>query len=207
MEVIMRDNLYEHFYDPTNNFKEEPRAFCYDLSQELISKAEIQNPSNWYTHEKTINAILLLLFCWNFASPITKKLKRQDINDLLKKTSKDLKILENKTILNFDKHDEKIIKNVYKEFKSILGQTGASKTLSLMNPKLFVMWDTKIRGRLRKSLINGIANGEKPEHYLKFLKGINCIIKRYNLENKVDQSSPIAKKIDEYNYVEIIMKS
>lgn len=207
MEVIMRDNLYEHFYDPTNNFKEEPRAFCYDLSQKLISKAKIQNPNNWYTHEKTINAILLLLFCWNFASPITKKLKRQDINDLLKKTNKDLKALENKTILHFDKYDENIIKNIYKEFKSVVGQTGASKALSLLNPKLFVMWDTKIRGRLKKFLIKGIDNGKNPEHYLKFLKGTNLIIKRYKLEDKVNQSSPIAKKIDEYNYVEIIMKS
>lgn len=207
MEVIMTDNLYEHFYDPTNNFKEEPRAFCYDLSQKLISKAKIQNPNNWYTREKTINAILLLLFCWNFASPITKKLKKQDINDLLRKTNKDLKALENKTILNFDKYDEKIIKDIYKEFKSVVGQTGASKALSLINPKLFVMWDTRIRGRLKKFLIKGIDNGKKPEHYLKFLKGINLIIKRYKLEDKVNQSSPIAKKIDEYNYVEIIMKS
>jgi len=34
----MADKLYEHLYDPTKKFIEELRAFCYDLSQKLISQ-------------------------------------------------------------------------------------------------------------------------------------------------------------------------
>lgn len=202
----MSDDLYEQFYDPTDNFKEEPRAFCYDLSRELISEAKNQVSDDWYMCEETVTAILLLLFCWNFASPITKKLKRQDIRDLLEKTKSNLKTLDTKTIMNFDKHDEKVITNVYREFKDALGQTGASKALSLLNVKLFVMWDTDIRARLRKYLIKGIDNGREPEHYLRFLKGIKTIIKKYHLEKKIPQEAVIAKKVDEYNYVEIRMK-
>jgi len=58
-------------------------------------------------------------------------------------------------------------------------QTGASKALGLLNPELFVMWDTKIRKRLKKEHIKGIDNGETPENYLKFLYGIKYIIKEY----------------------------
>ena len=86
-----------------------------------------------------------------------------------------------------------------------MGQTGASKALSLLNPKLFVMWDTKIRKRLKKELITGIGNGEKSENYVTFLKGIQRIINEYNLKQKLPLDSIVAKKVDEYNYVKIIM--
>ena len=86
-----------------------------------------------------------------------------------------------------------------------MGQTGASKALSLLNPKLFVMWDTKIRRRLNKELIKGINNGKTPESYLRFLYGIKDIIEKYKIKDKLPRSAIVAKKIDEYNYVKIIM--
>lgn len=203
----MNDDLYEHFYDPTREFAKEPRAFCYDLSRKLIDKAKNQCQKGWYMHEKTIDAILLLLFCWNFAALITKKLKRQDIRSLLKKTKGKLVILDSKTITSFDEQDEKTVADIYEEFRKTLGQTGASKALSLLNEKLFVIWDTGIRARLKKSIMRGIDNGQESRHYVKFLKETKNVIEKYGLGKKIPQGTYIAKKIDEYNYVEIIMKS
>jgi hypothetical protein len=85
-------------------------------------------------------------------------------------------------------------------------QTGASKALSLLNPELFVMWDTKIRRRLNRSLIPGIRNGELSAQYVLFLKGIQQIIINYKIKEKIPHGESVAKKIDEFNYVKIIMK-
>jgi hypothetical protein len=86
-----------------------------------------------------------------------------------------------------------------------MGQTGASKALSLMNPDLFVMWDTKIRKRLNKCLIPNISNGEEDEHYITFLKGIKSLIDRYELARRIPPGASLAKKIDEFNYAKLIM--
>jgi len=211
---VLTDGFYKDFHDPTAEFYEkEHRAFCYDVSRRLIEEAKNQDPANWHTHEKTINGILLLLFCWNYRAIKTKGLKRENVIKLLEETKEYLEKLKNERISDFDNLDEwdkEAIKRLYAKFKELFGQTGASKALSLINTELFVMWDSKIRERLKKFpifRIKKIDNGKKPEHYLNFLEGMNGIVKEYKLEEKILKGSSIAKKLDEYNYVEIIMKS
>lgn len=201
-----RKEFYGNFYDPTGDFKKVPRAFCYNISRGLITVSQIETPAEWYTNEKTINAILLLAYCWNLDVQKADKLKRKGIIELLKKTKEDLRKLNTRTILNFNKKDEALIASIYKSFKTALGQTGASRVLSLLNPKLFVMWDTKIRNNLRKELISGIDNGKDPKHYLRFLNEIKSIIRDYNLVEKIDKSEEIAKKIDEFHYLKFEIK-
>ncbi|MHA1743580.1 MAG: hypothetical protein ACTSV6_04940 [Candidatus Heimdallarchaeota archaeon] len=199
------DKLYEEFFDPTELFKTEPRYFCYELATELIEKIKESSPEDWYQNKNTIKGILLLLFTWNFAARETKKLDFENVGNVLQECNQELKELECYSIENInDKIDEKI-KKVFKKFKKLMGQTGASKALSLLNPKLFVMWDTKIRRRLNRELIKGIDNGETPENYLKFLYGIRKIIEKYKIRDKLSQTASVAKKIDEYHYVRIIM--
>jgi len=48
-------------------------------------------------------------------------------------------------------------------------------------------------------------NGESGEYYLIFLKGIQNIIEKYRIAEKLPENSVIAKKIDEYHYVKIVM--
>jgi len=202
-----KDKFYKKFYDPTDKFKKEPRYFCYELAVDLINKAK-RSSKSWYTNEDTIKGVLLLLFCWNFAAQETKKLNFENVKEALSECKEELRKLENYTIETISDKDEKLkdkIKNVYKKFKQIMGQTGATKALSLLNPRLFVMWDTKIRRRLRK-FIRGIDNGKRPENYLKFLFEIQKIIQEYKIRKKIP-STVVAKKIDEYHYVEIVMKS
>lgn len=67
------------------------------------------------------------------------------------------------------------------------------------------MWDTAIRKRLKRGLIPGIMNGESGEYYMIFLKGIQNIIEKYRIAEKLPQNSVVAKKIDEYHYVRIVM--
>lgn len=199
------DKLYKNFYDPSEEFLNEPRSFCYDLAMQFIKEAKNKDNNNWYKDKSIIKGILLLLYTWNFAARETKKLNFENIGKVINKSENDLRKLEQTTIEDADKNTWPIIQNVFSNFRKLMGQTGASKALSLLNQELFVMWDTKIRKRLKKELIPGISNGEKVEHYVIFLKGIQRIINEYNLKEKLPFGSIVAKKIDEYNYVKIIM--
>lgn len=201
----MRDTLYKEFYDPSEDFLIEPRAFCYDLATQFINQAKHISGNDWYEDINTTKGILLLLYTWNFAAKETKKLNFHNLSELIRNAKDDLKFLEKYSITNADNGAWGAIERLFDQFRNVFGQTGASKALSLLNPELFVMWDTAIRKRLRKELIPGIMNGESGEYYLIFLKGIQKIIEEYSIVEKLPQNSVIAKKVDEYHYVRIVM--
>jgi hypothetical protein len=204
----MEDKLYKGFYDPTQEFSKDPRAFCYELAEEFIKKSKQTNPENWYEEKNTVKGVLLLLFTWNFAAISTKKLDFKNVGELIRANKDKLKSLEKYSIEKVDDNAWSDIRDVFEQFRGLLGQTGASKALSLLHPALFVMWDTAIRSRLNKELIKGIDEGQNGDCYVTFLKGIQEIIKKYHIKEKLflDQNSTIVKKVDEYNYVELVMK-
>ena len=148
----------------------------------------------------------MLLFTWNFAARETKKLNFENMGGLLKEAKEDLRSLERSSITNADENAWECVKRVFDKFSSVCGQTGASKALSLLNPHLFVMWDTAIRKRLNRQLIPGIGNGRTGEQYVLFLRGVQAIIKEYGIAEKLGAEAVVAKKIDEYNYVRIVME-
>lgn len=201
----MEDKLFDEFYDPSQDFLGEPRAFCYELATQFINRAKEIAGDNWYEDINTIKGILLLLYTWNFAAKETKKLNFQNVGELIRNAKDDLKFLEKCSIRTTDSSAWEVIARVFDQFRKLLGQTGSSKALSLLNPELFVMWDTAIRKRLKRQLIPVIMNGERGEYYVIFLKGIQKIIEEYRIAEKLPQNSVIAKKVDEYNYVRIVM--
>jgi len=201
----MKDKLYNDFYDPSQDFLLEPRAFCYEIATQFINEAKSAAGENWYENINTTKAVLLLLYTWNFAAKETKKLNFQNVGELIGNNKDDLKFLEKYSIKTADHDAWDFIKTIFDQFRNLLGQTGASKALSLLNPGLFVMWDTAIRKRLNTELIPGIMNGQSGEYYVIFLKGIQNVIEKYRITEKLPQNSIIAKKIDEYHYVKIVM--
>lgn len=205
----MEDEFYSDFPQRIEEFyANEPRAFCYDLSLSLINNAKETDIENWYYNNKTIEGILLLLYCWNFASPITKKLTKPIIENLLRTNKDNLKYLESYSILDFNENVHQRILEVFGNFKIIFGQTGASKALSLLNTKLFIMWDTKIRKTLRNlNLVSRIGNGEKPENYLKFMIDMKEVISRNGLVNLIENAEDITKKIDEFHFAKIVVNN
>jgi len=201
----MPDRLYEEFYDPTEAFQREPRAFCYDLAMTLVAQAKADNTQSWYTNINTVRAILLLLFCWNFAARKTKKLTEESTRRLLERNQDYLRPLHDVSLTTFTATTEPLIRKVFTSFCRLFGQTGATKALSLINPSLFVMWDTRIRDRLRKELIRGIDNGQDAEQYLRFLRRIRDYSAQYGFQQRLAPGAILAKKIDEYHYVRIVM--
>lgn len=203
----MKDRLYDEFYDPTDDFAKEPRAFCYDVASQFIQEARSNSRNDWLQDTNTIRGILLLLFTWNFAAKETKRLDFENIGTLLGKAKPDLEFLAKCSITDADNEAWRHIKTTFEAFRSVCGQTGASKALSLLNPRLFVMWDTEIRRRLNKTLIRGICTGQTGAQYVVFLKGVQRIIQKYKIAEKLPPNSIIAKKFDEYNYVRIVMQT
>ncbi len=192
---------YENFYDPTEEFSKEPRAFCYDLAFKMIRK----DKRTLIVSDETVNGILLLLFTWNFAAPITKILKQVKIQDILSKNKERIDRLKDVTICSFSDAYNSDVEILFDNFKEMFGQTGASKALSLINPRLFVMWDTEIRKELKKKYIKRIDNGQTGKNYTTYLLGVKQIIHDFNLCSKIKNKNEIAKKFDEYNFVKIIM--
>ncbi|HPI04677.1 MAG TPA: hypothetical protein PKZ78_12660, partial [Candidatus Goldiibacteriota bacterium] len=95
-----------------------------------------------------------------------------------------------------DAEDRKLIIRIYDRLSAIGGiqYTGASKIMSLMKPELFVMWDDYIRKEYKI--------GKTAEEYIKFLDTMKSIFCSVGWSGK----KPLAKAIDEYNYVTISLE-
>jgi len=144
-----------------------------------------------------IEAYILILATWNFAGFrfFLKKFNLNKFRKTLKKLNPIFNKLKNKTFESIDVKDPELrkdIKLIYAKLKEIAKQTGATKIMALKNPKLFVMWDTEIRG------IYKINNFASPDDYIVFLEKMKEKFKNIKWKSK---KKPLAKAIDEYNYV------
>lgn len=201
----MRDRLYSEFFDPSKQFLREPRAFCYDVAASLIRQARKADSRNWQGHPKTAQAIFLLLQTWNAAGR-AKQRTPSEIGKLISQRDSDLRSLAPYSLMTIPDSSWPIVRRIFRTFKASLGQTGASKALSLINPRLFVMWDTRIRARLNRELIKGLGNGKRVIEYQRFLQGLRKIVDDYSLDEKLPKRTIIAKKLDEYHFVRIILR-
>jgi len=199
INLTIADALYKGLRFSNDFETHEPRSFVYTLALKMIKKDE----NDWQSDHSTQEAILLLLWSWNFAAKETKKLNFNNLGQLLQESLGDLKTLECVKIEDINGNNENI-KNVFGKFKDLMGQTGASKALSLLNPDLFMMWDTKIRRGLGR-IIPGIDNGSTVENYINYLNGIKEIIEQYNIRKNVNNGDKVLKKLDEFHYVKFVL--
>jgi len=164
---------------------EDARDQLWDRAQALIEKGF------------EIEAYILILATWNFARfrYFMKNFDLRKFHDVIKKINPIFKKFKNKQFKNVNFADKILIsdiKLIYTQLKLIAEQTGASKIMALKNPRLFVMWDTEIRK------IYKIDNKGEADDYIKFLIKMQNYFKDINWDGK---AQPLAKVIDEYNYV------
>ncbi len=179
--------------------KYEPRDLFYRAALDLVDRA-IKGESELKLEE----AIALLLQTWNRAYYRYKKFDNKHMNEierLLNKNKKILKELRKRNIsdLNADRNNSTILK-LFNDFEMILGPVGAAKSLHLLSPKFFPLWDGKIAAaygcRLKK-------RGYNKERYLDFMfiAKEQCAI----ISGKYGINDPL-KSIDEFNYCKITKK-
>jgi len=219
---------YSDFFNLVEKFnKEENRAFFYDIAIKMVNEVKKERGDKWLLDGRTISAIMLIEYTWNFASPITKKLTHGKVKNLLMKNYNDLLELQNSSLTKITSLDNNIIVAIFEDFKEIFGQTGASKALAIINPNLFVMWDTEIRKKLKIKYKIDIGNGQSGKHYLNFLRFIKSeidkLVKFYGNEDFVisrcewkirkemqkfgiePEKRTLAKLMDEYFYAKYII--
>ena len=175
-----------------------------DLNNAIKEFARIEDRGEfWYRARNLllagyeIEAYVLILATWNFAG-FRYLLKDFDIKHFqaaIKKLNPIFDKLSRQTLQTIDLENPVItkqIKRLYQELKDIVKQTGASKIMALKNPDLFVIWDTKIR-RMYK-----IDNKADPDSYIQFLTKMKALFSHIHW---TDKKRPLAKAIDEYNYI------
>ena len=124
-----------------------------------------------------------------------KNFDTKNFSATIKKLNPTFDKLSHQTLQTVDLENPVItkrIKRLYQELKNIVKKTGASKIMALKNPNLFVIWDTKIRKMYK------IDNKSKPDHYIQFLKQMKTLFGHIRW---ADKKRPLAKAIDEYNYI------
>lgn len=165
---------------------EDARDQLWDRAKNLIKKGF------------EVEAYILILATWNFARfrYFMKNFDLRKFNEVIIKVNPIFKKLENKRFEKVDFTDKSLtsdIKFVYTQLKQIAEQTGASKIMALKNSNLFVMWDTQIRKTYK------INNKGEADDYIQFLIKMQDNFKDIKWGGK---TQPLAKAIDEYNYVQ-----
>lgn len=144
-----------------------------------------------------VEAYILILATWNFARfrYFMKTFDMREFQEIVNRVNPVFKKLEGVRFEKADFTNNEIVKDVkfiYDQLKKIAEQTGASKLMALKNPNLFVMWDTEIRR------IYEIDNKGEAEDYIRFLLKMQENFKDIKWDK---EKHPLAKAIDEYNYV------
>jgi hypothetical protein len=211
----------ESLKDPSNILigcniftKAEPRDQTYVLCIGLSLKPDLN--SKLYAIESLIRE-------WNkksFYRFRPKQLNKisPDIQSFLRQEGSRIESLESKTLGHLDLSDIQLVSELYwklSEYDSI-GQTGASKALHMMMPRLFVMWDDNIASAYHR--LHGGHKVQEALCYQQFMRTSNEVaaaVLSKTSEEELSTKHPnfkaigykktLAKMLDECNYAEFTL--
>ena len=171
----------------------EPRDLFYRVATELIQlsiegKTQITLPE----------ALAVLLQTWNKSYYRFKPFDNQhytNICNLLERLSTSVFRFRERSILSLAKDDLSSIIEIFDEFEQVLGRVGAAKSLHLLAPHFFPLWDVAIAKAYKVTLGPVGSNSGK---YLKFMLSVRHQCKQ--LKELRLQEQNLLKRIDEYNY-------
>lgn len=222
---------YQEVFDAAESFEEDPRARSLDWknARKFVDWKKLHNlPTN-----EIVERVISFLDRWGcylytqrenwpkMAERIRDAYRESIpfLNALENETLEDIDLKKKKTVNGDEYTNEYLIERVFARFCQVAyGFRGvaASKTLSLINPHLFVMWDNEIARNY------GVKSPSEPSRrdpqyvslFLPKMKGIaNGIIDSYIQEKKCSRKEaieainsfrnnrPLAKLIDEYNWM------
>lgn len=199
------------------------------LTKEMLDDAresfdELEKRKDYYTKAVElkdagfmVHAAILLLGTWNFAAfryAVNGDLDLLEFEKALSELKPKFDLFKNENIsaIDLNKYEEEI-KFIYSKLAVFPGVlfTGAAKLMHLFSPSVFVMWDGFIRGDKLKSQYKDLGMEKlyrkyktTPEDYHKFLKDMQNEVK--DIEIDLNEKKYLAKRIDEYNYVNITLK-
>lgn len=198
----------ENIYYPTTEdlkkaatqFREnEPRDLFYRVATELIKLA-----ISGETILKIPEALAVLLQTWN-ANYYRFRLFNEDHFQKLEKLITDSKWVidtyRKRSILSLEQNERNKIEGIFKSFETLLGPVGASKSLHLLAPTFFPLWDRAIADNYDLTLGKVGTNATL---YYEFMKIVRSQCQK--LEGKLPPDTNPLKAIDEFNYCKFTKK-
>jgi len=174
----------------------EPRDLFYKVATELVELS-----INKKTKVKLSEALAVLLQTWNKAYYQRQRIPFDNehinkLDNLIKKyTEIIINNFRNRSILSLLENDKDKVCKIFTEFEMVLGRVGAAKSLHLLSPRFFPLWDNKITEAY------GIYLGNKGKNAKKYWKFMKISLKQCEeLEGKLLKDKNPLKYIDEYNY-------
>jgi len=171
----------------------EPRDLFYRAATELVDLSMKGKGTLTLTE-----ALAVLLQTWNrayyqFRPFDARHFKR--IDRLIEKHEGELRKVRNRNILRLKREDGAKVKGFFHAFEKVLGPVGASKTLNLLAPTFFPLWDRSIAQAYGLALEH---TGTNLSRYFEFM-----LIAREQcnkLAGRLQPGENFLKAIDEFNY-------
>jgi hypothetical protein len=170
--------------------EDEPRSLFYHAATALVALAvEGKAPLT------VAQALAVLLQTWNVSYYRFHGFSNQhlaDIQDVVKDNLSAIAPFKNRSIASFASDDEAAVTRIFNNFERVLKQVGAAKSLHLLAPGFFPLWDGAIAVGYGLRLK---GSGNNASRYLRFMEYARDQVKE--LSGKVE--NPL-KAIDECNY-------
>jgi len=226
---------YQELFDAAEIFEEDPEARSYDwiMARKFV---DWKNLHNLPTIE-IIGRVIKFLNNWGCYLHTEEKnypKMAERIKEAYRKSIPFLKALENETLedLDFEKKididgkeytNEEILRKVFANFCQVgykFKGVAASKVLSLINPHLFVMWDTTICDAygVKAPSDPNVRDKQYIPVFMPLMKQkANSVIDSYMKDKKCAREEavkainnfrewrPLAKLLDEYNWKKYVL--
>ena len=218
---------YKELFEAAEIFEEDPEVRSDDwiLARKFVDWKNLHNLST----EDVKLRIIGFLNSWHCHLPVSDKLAER-IKEVYKKSILFLNALDSETLEDINLEEKKNIDGneytnqeiMYKVFTTFCATghnfrgVAASKVLSLINPNLFVIWDTSIADAygLRGASTPYVRDEQYVSKFIPKMKEIaNCVISSYIRDKKCSRKEgieaingfrelrPLAKLLDEYNWM------
>ncbi len=173
----------------------EPRNLFYLVATELIDLA-----SRNMTKVSVAQALAVLLQTWNVSFyRFRKGFHEEDLTSIQRLLNEHMSTLQryrDRSISSLSSDEEDKVRSLFTAFVDGLGAVGAAKSLHLLAPYFFPLWDRAIAKAYRVKL--------DAEGYLDFMR-----IARTQCQMLTEQRAPwpdLLKAIDEFNYCVFTLK-
>jgi hypothetical protein len=126
------------------------------------------------------------------------------VEDAISQYLQSLRDLRRRSILSFSSADEIVVKKVFREFQSVLGPVGAAKSLHLIAPLFFPLWDNSI-AKEGYGIDFGSADTErKADLYCRFMNKVKEQCQQLGGEQSF--ANNLLKAIDQFNFIKYTKK-
>jgi hypothetical protein len=176
----------------------EPRSLFYRAATELVRLAR-KNEIDLDLAE----SLAVLLQTWNLTYyRFTRKLDAEHlsaIRALINSNQAYLSTLRDRKIASLHAEDADSVQRLFEDFARLLGPVGAAKSLHLLAPAFFPLWDNEIACRYRCRL----SKPRNAKQYWSFMQKAKVQVE--DLAAVGAEIPDPLKALDEYNYVQFTL--